>query len=274
MNSGKIGLIGALGGLSLALLKLIESQFFLNNMWSVNANTAYLTYFVYIFFGVVVSIYFTDRSVSNEKIKKNAFIMGLLAPSLLLAIASSPIGQDETNKSSLKGITNLTGLIVRSAHAEVVKCPSGTVRAPQGLCIKGQLITKNQVEPSFKEAFKRAIGRGKLVKKYTFIVGVTKDAKVAKKTANQLNKTILNDLLDGSITARVVKPEGHDVLYVAVGNFVSARRAVATQGKVNDVAINTLMGSRNLAAKTSAKLLLKGRLVEELALLRGATSRF
>ncbi len=86
MTNRQIGLFGALGGIVLALLKLVESGFFLGNMWSSTAGAAYLTYIVYIFFGVVVAILFTERSLSVDKIKKSAFILGVLAPSVLLAI--------------------------------------------------------------------------------------------------------------------------------------------------------------------------------------------
>lgn len=272
MTNRQIGVIGALGGLSLALLKLVESNFFLDNMWSTTSGSAYLTYAVYIFFGVVVAIYFTDRSLSADKIKKSAFIMGLLAPSVLLAVVTQPVGKDETINDSLQGIPKLGALVVGSAHAETLSkaCPAGTVRIPQGSCIKAMRITKGQVEPSFTEALKSALGRGAPTKKYTFIVGVTKDALAAEETANILNDTVLNNLLLGSVGARVVIPEGHDMAYVAVGDFLSKSRAVALQWKINGMAIDTLKNSTDSAAKASAELLLKGRLVEGRALLRGA----
>ncbi len=77
MTGREIGRIGAYGGVSLALLKLIESGFFLDQLLSTNAKAAFLTYVAYIFLGVMGAVFFTDRSLSPEQIKKGAFTMGL-----------------------------------------------------------------------------------------------------------------------------------------------------------------------------------------------------
>ncbi len=134
VTNRQIGFIGAMGGFTLALLKLVESQFFLNNLWSTTSGAAYLTYAVYIFFGIVVACFFAERSLERDKLLKNAFILGLLAPSMLLAIAARPIGEIGTADNSGKGIPSLGSLIFPTAYAGTL-CPEGKIKVPDDECI-------------------------------------------------------------------------------------------------------------------------------------------
>src|SRR3989304_1861072 len=90
--------IGALGGLGLAILKLIDARFYLGTVSSVEPAAAYLTYFCYMLLGSLVAVFFTDHELPadnelpaqkikrTQKMKRSAFVLGLLAPSVLLAI--------------------------------------------------------------------------------------------------------------------------------------------------------------------------------------------
>jgi hypothetical protein len=273
MTNAQIGRIGALGGISLALLKLIESGFFLGEILSTTAWVAYLTYGTYIFFGVVVSIYFTERTLAPEKVKKSAFIMGLLAPSVLLALTTQPLGKEELVDGGVgvPDITKLGALVVSTAHAAgpVAECPDGTIMLV-GTCVKAAHLTKAQVKVTVKEALKSALGRGAPVKKYVFVVSVTSNAHSAVDAANQINSAVADYLAAGAATATVVIPEGQDILYVTVGDFTSASTALVEQKAINRAAIQILKSSTDPTARASAELLLNGTLVEDRVLLMGA----
>lgn len=107
--------IGAVGGIMLAMLKLIEAKFFLtNNFTSIDSLVGYLTYFCFIFLGLVTAIYFTDQEAPLEKQKKHSFILGLLAPSLLIAIVNQPLGDKGGRNNGYDSVTekinNINGL--------------------------------------------------------------------------------------------------------------------------------------------------------------------
>jgi hypothetical protein len=83
-------IIGATGGLALALLKLIDAKFYLASIASIEAHAAYLTYLCYALLGSVAAVFLTDHELPAQKIRRGAFVLGLLAPSVLLAIVNQP----------------------------------------------------------------------------------------------------------------------------------------------------------------------------------------
>ncbi len=261
----QIGFIGAIGGLSLIALNLVESGFFIDDLWCNTSKAAYLTYIVYIFFGVVVSLIFTERSLTPSKLKKNAFILGLLAPSLLIAIASRPIEIKGSGSNIMKSLTPLGSLIIQPAYAES-GCPGGLIEAGNE-CIEGKEINNKDVGPTFGQAFKAAITRTQVPKKYTFVIGVTKNGLKAEKVAKDINKHILAGTSDGGISAKVVKPEGKGTYYVTVGKLGSPENVLKVKTSVESSAIDALANKDDEATKDSAKLLLKGKIVEGNALL-------
>jgi hypothetical protein len=269
VTSKEICFIGAIGGLCLSLLKLIESGFFIGNLWSTTSVAAYCTYFVYIFFGIVVAFYFTERSVASDKIKKNALILGLLAPSLLLALAARPVGQGESVIDTLKGLPRLGNLIAIDAYAESSTCPEGTIVAPDGKCIKGEEIKKKEVEPTLGQAFLNAIGRIQPSQKYAFVVGVTNDGAKAEEVAKNINERILRGEAAQAILARVVKPEGRDIFFVSVGGLSTPSEVLKIKALAESSAIDVLSKTGDPVTKSSAELLLKGKVVEGQVLFEG-----
>jgi hypothetical protein len=258
----EIGFIGGMGGLCLSLLKLIESGFFIDNFWSTNSLAAYFTYIVYIFFGVVMAFYFAERSLAVDKIKKNAFILGLLAPSLLLALTARPIGKEGSLAETLESLPKLGSLIVRSAYAQSAPCPGGYIKAPDDKCVEGDEIKKKQVEPTFGQAVLTAIGRAQPPEKYIFVVGITKDGAKAEEVAKNIREKILKSKTSGEISAKVVRPEGKGVLFVTVGTLSSKADALKVKAMVESSAINALTKAGDPVTKSSAELLLKGRIIE------------
>lgn len=186
LTGREIAFIGAMGGLCLSLLKLIESGFFIGNFWSTTSIAAYCTYIVYVFFGIIVAIYFTERSLGANKMKKNAFILGLLAPSLLLALSTRPVGKEKSVAETIEGLPKLGSLFIQSAHAESSSCPKGYIKAPDSKCIEGEEIKKKEVEPAFAQAVLAAMGRPQPTKKYTFVVGTTMNGAKAEEVAKNI----------------------------------------------------------------------------------------
>lgn len=260
LSNSKIAFIGAIGGLSLSALNLVESGFFIDDLWCNTSKAAYFTYIVYIFLGVVVSLIFAERSLTPGKLKKNAFILGLLAPSLLIAIASRPIGTEGSGSNVIKSLTRLGSLITQPAYAES-GCPGGFIPA-EGGCIKGKEINNKDVGPTFGEAVKAAISRTQVPKKYTLVIGVTKNGLKAEEVAKNINKNILAGTTDEAISAKVVKPEGKGTYYVTVGKLGSPENVLKVKTSVESSAIDALAKKDDKATEDSAKLLLKGKIVE------------
>lgn len=82
--------VGFLGGLSLALLKPIDARFYIGAASTVEAHAAYLTYFAYMLLGGLAAVFLADHDLPPKKILRSAFVIGILAPSVLLAIANQP----------------------------------------------------------------------------------------------------------------------------------------------------------------------------------------
>lgn len=76
--------IGATGGLSLSILKLIQLNFYLDADKHATVLGGYLTLLGYLVLGTLVGFYFCEEQQDLNKTRKSAFMMGLLAPSILL----------------------------------------------------------------------------------------------------------------------------------------------------------------------------------------------
>ena len=118
----KLGL-GAIGALCLGLLKLINANFYIDSASRGVVIGAYLTYGAYLILGMAVGSLFCEHFENDpHKTRKSAFLMGLLAPSILIAIITKPIGGDDTIKGKAKDIPNLSAalqsLVLSSAYAE------------------------------------------------------------------------------------------------------------------------------------------------------------
>ena len=266
VTSREIMWIGAVGGISLGVLKLIESRFYLDNVFGTTAIAAYLTYIGYVFFGVVIAHFFVERDLPDDKLRKNAFILGLLAPSVLMAMSARPIGEDAFVDDSLSGITKLGALLIQPAWAA---CPPGQVPSGSDACAKAELLTKQQLEPKFWQALMNAIGRGAVAKKYSFVVGATDDAETARKVATGINESILVAPGVFFMEARVVMPEGIDIFFVTVGEPSSKAEIASVTISTKGAAIDALKNLESPMAETYAELILRGRVVDTRSLFAG-----
>ncbi len=251
--------IGATGGIALVLLKLIEVEFFVDDINSKRALAAYMTYAAYILLGIIVAVFFTDDSLEEAKRKKSAFLAGLMAPSVLLAILHSPVqgkGLADTLKPDLGPIPKITGLFVGSAYAQ--PNPDSILEGTtQFLELK-----KDQVEPRFVDGFKLAIGRGEPTKNLVYVLGQTDSKYKALSVATNVNKFLSAATGSSKTTANVLQPEGSNSWYVTVGTVGSASDTAASRNTARSAAIEALTATGAVSKyKPEAKLILEGKVV-------------
>jgi hypothetical protein len=273
--------IGAIGGLSLSILKLIEAKFFISNLFSQDAIAAYLTYFCYVVLGVFVAIIFTETEQPTDKIRKHAFVLGLLAPSFLLAVVSQPIRKFSDVDPSLKGIQQLGSWLADSAYAQEVEVPkspkaSTSPNPPSGFTLRsnddsvktqappaapGYLNTvelkKSDADYTFTDSVFRALGREGSPGPYLYVVAKSDDTEKAAKAASEINMI----LPKGEVKAFVVKPEGAKTLYVVLTPPASAAEATKASNVARNAALEALQKSAKPDTKRAAALLLEGEVV-------------
>ncbi|WP_341911214.1 hypothetical protein [Polaromonas sp. YR568] len=175
------GVIGAIGGLALALLKLIDARFFLFGVAQVEAYAGYLTYFCYMLLGSVAAVFLADHELSPAKVRRSAFILGLLAPSVLLAIANQPVKSIDTEQRRSANIPSLGWLPLPAANAQLVIPPQN---APSNLNtnLKVEVLSAASLKPSFANALAAAVGRGELNEPYAYVIGSTASKEKALNT--------------------------------------------------------------------------------------------
>ena len=204
--------IGAIGGLALAVLKLIDAKFYLAGVAPVEAYAGYLTYFCYMLLGSVAAVFLTDHELSPPKTKRSAFILGLLAPSVLLAIANQPTKSVETERRT-QNIPSLTWLPMSGAQAApIVRL---AVRPTSVQTLRSASLT-----PTFSSALSAAIGRGELDQPYAYVVGGTTDKAKALATASKLQQLLGKSSIEGSQPS-VVQVEGSNSYYVLMGDLAT-----------------------------------------------------
>lgn len=255
--------IGALGGLCLVLLKLMQAQFYLDNPQSRVAIVAYMTYCGFLVFSAVAGVYFAEHNA-----KKNTFIAGLLAPSILLTFFSAPnFKLDTIQTDAPSSITKLSWLPISSAAAQTTNRNSEPPNSPEKVVIKN--ITQNDLQTSYKEAILNALGRQIDPPKYLFLVGRTTDQKKAVTTAQTLNSRYTLQISQKFSTpeARVFQFNGSNEYFVSLGGIVTSIEATQVKKAAFDVAIEELTSAK-LESKTSASLLAEGVIIDARDLLK------
>ncbi|MBI3148567.1 MAG: hypothetical protein HYZ17_08660 [Betaproteobacteria bacterium] len=254
-------LIGALGGLALALLKLIDAKFYLASIFSVESQAAYLTYFCYMILGSVTAVFLCDHDEPPAKMRKSAFLLGLLAPSVLLAIANQPI---KPPPADTPAIPRLGGWFVPSAHAQ-----EAAPASPPAAATQARVVNRSSYEPSFGDAVAAALGRKTLSTPYAYVVGVTSDQKKALSTATKLNLALAGQAGTpaGLPSAQVLQFKGETDYYVLLGGLASKEKQSSMAGSVKGLGIELLSGSKTPTTmgaeeqKELGKLLLNAKVV-------------
>ena len=259
----KLGL-GAIGALCLGLLKLINANFYLGTTTSNVALGAYLTYGAYLILGMAVGTLFCEQFPTDaNKTRKSAFLMGLLAPSILIAIITKPIGGDNEGGGKTQGIpslpTTMVDFFVSSAYAQ---SPTPTATAAPTVTV----ITKSDVVPGLGAGIKSALGAQTAIQDSLFVVGKSNNETEAVKTAEQIN-ALFKKGNEHDLKAQVIKPQGGNEVFVTIGNITSATGAAETQTKAKEAAVKALTGSTLVPTEqATAKTLLGGNVYKSEAL--------
>lgn len=255
--------IGALGGLGLAILKLIDARFFLVNVSSTEVVAAYLTYFCYMLLGSLVAVFLADHDLPAPKLRRSSFVLGLLAPSVLLAIVTQPIRPGQPPTEGIKDVPKISSWLMPSAYAQE---PAGSGAAPgpteQPRFVKILVITKGEVQPSFTSAILSALGRKDIVVPHAYVVGTTTDKQQALEAAKKLNWVLSSAEGDVKLTPWVIKPEGAHSYYVTIGNLATPEKVLDVKLAARSAAIKTLMATPSPDDKQAATLLLQGKVVQ------------
>jgi len=252
-------LIGATGGLCLVLLKLIDASFYVDDFLSKQAIVGYLTYFAYLIIGTIVAVFLTESDVPKEKIWKSAFISGLLGPSILIAILTQPVVPTKSIKDTVQDIPKISWFSLPPAFAQTHDVPAKQPATPSPVA-PVQVLKKDAVEPSFKEAFLIAVGRPVPLKDHVYVVGVSDSETKAKAAAAAVSELIA--VQRQGLQVQVFKPEGIDKYYVTLGGLKESSEALQTKAIGQATAIETLKGKPDEASKRAATLLLEGKVVK------------
>jgi hypothetical protein len=262
--------IGALGGLGLAVLKLIDQKFFLGSITSVEASAAYLTYICYMVLGSLAAVFLTDHDLPPVKVRRGAFVIGLLAPSVLLAIANQNVTQGPSKSDITKPIPKLSSLFLSSAYAEERPKLNENESPKNEPAIA--VLPKSTANPGFWDAVKAAVGRKEPDEKFVYVVGATPDKQKALDTAESMNALLFKPAgEEKQVKSRAVKLEGEQGYFVVVGD-VGMRDAVlrtkveATSAAVKSLATDTVSLGGLAQRKELANLLVGAQVVPASAL--------
>ena len=219
--------IGAAGGFSLVLLKLIDADFFVGAPHT-KLLVGYLTYASYIVLGMIVSTYLTDHELSKEKGRRQALIMGLLAPSILIAIITNPnTGNGQSvSHAGLNTVPDLGFNIspVGKAYADDVAPSAAPSSAQKDIKIK--VIKKSDVEIGYKEAFLSQFGRQNAENKFALVVGSSSNKDRATDVAKQLNTALgCHGDSTNETCAELLKTNQSNLVFVTIGGLQSLNSA-------------------------------------------------
>jgi hypothetical protein len=257
-------MIAAIGAVCLSLLKLISAGFYLGASTPQAALGAYLTYLAYVLLGMAVGAFFCEDSNVPEKTRKSAFLMGLLAPSILLAIISQPpnsgvLAGTDAGKIPTISMRIMDGLFP-IAHAQTTTPASAK---------QVEILSKDESTAGFWDGVKNALGLapGKQDQSL-WVVGKTDDVGAAEKTAGDLDQWLKKfpsaNLQD--LKSKIVKPEGSNTFYVTVGGMVAPAQATAIDKSIRKSAAETLGNQSTAQDKSAASTAIKGNIINSSAL--------
>ena len=252
-----------IGAVCLSLLKLIGANFYLGVGSRESVIGAYLTYVCYLVLGMAVGYLFGEEHPnSSQKTRQSVFLMGLLAPSILLAVITRSniptIGAPASNASN-----------VPTLGLGLLPWPVSTVYA-QTAPPKIAVVTKKDFSPSFADGVSAALGREPVPEpRVLWIAGKTTDEKKALQTAQQIDAWLPkqgNSTKD--LKAKIIKPENSDQFYVTVGTTYSSFQTLKdVPGKTAWQIDRTLKDAAGKALSSggdasTARMLIKGDVVK------------
>jgi hypothetical protein len=241
-------LIGACGGVCLSLIKLIEANFYLASSPTVIAG-AYLTYAAYIGLGMFVGYFFSEEHKDDlPKTRKSVFTMGLLAPSIIVALVSRPIQVPSAvgaNASSIQELgRNVIDLVAPRAFAQ-----------PTRVSVTGdtttQILRREDLSGGFQAGMKSALGRPLASERMLVVIGKASSEEAARRAARDFGAILVPD----SLRASVMRVEGGTDYFVVVGGLVTLDHAAALKQAVRQAAIDALGTNLSVQQRKTASAL-------------------
>src|SRR5262245_32690718 len=123
MVTGKAkGWEGVLGAACLTIVKLIRANFYIDAGLHAMIGAA-LGYVAYLILGALIAARFTEDFTDDGKTKRNAFILGILAPSVMLAFTATPQLAREMLGPEIPPLPNNLSVIpfISESYAQVAK---------------------------------------------------------------------------------------------------------------------------------------------------------
>lgn len=247
-------LIGAIGAVCLGLVKLIGANFYFADASAAVAAGAYLTYGAFLVLGMAVAYFFAEDGPDAARVRRSAFILGLLAPSVLIAIASRP-PQEPPLQTALPGdVPTLGGGVTDGesghvANALIEKKPSivdiARATAPQGVA----------------DGVRAALGRAAAPRSYLLVLGKTRDTAFAVAEAARIDKVLRANDATRDLNTVVLTSQDTAEIYISVGFALTAEQAVAMKRLSAESAIATLQESVSTEDAIAAAKLLRGQIV-------------
>ncbi|MGQ0547355.1 MAG: hypothetical protein ACT4P3_18810 [Betaproteobacteria bacterium] len=254
--------IGAIGAVALVLLKLIEANFYIDDVTSKVAIAAYCTYAAYIVLGMIVAVFLSDTDVPPRKTMRSAFVTGLLAPTMLIALMTQPPTLSKNSVDPLRRLQHIAGWLVQDATAQETRPQKEVGPAPGNIHAQVTVIRKQDLEPKFADAFMLALGRDRPINSYMYVIGFTEDYGKAAKAANTVNAASMKAFSPGLPAARVVRFEGSDRFFVTVGDAKTLGEVTQWKIKAQDAAVTAILKQPQGKSADAAKLLLDGQVID------------
>jgi len=285
--------IGAVGGIALSLLKLIDNGFFIESGLNRATVAAYLTYAAYVLLGMIVAVFLTDPDTPLPKLGRSAFVLGLLAPSVLLAITTKQVSFESRGASGIAPLPKLLGtLFISAAQAQSREKPASAQPTGPGaaaVCPTGGLnfetwsagwktqatpnlvyVQKADVNPKFSDGVWTALGRPQPSKKYIFVLGEAPDLKTACSHANLVNG-FLKEKVEKGVTpnwekpetyATVLKPTGTSKYIVTIGGASDFDTARFWKTYAKDLAVGSIVEAKTPEERQTVEGLLRGEVIQ------------
>lgn len=201
----------------MVILKLMQAQFYVEDPTSKVAIVAYLTYSGFLVFSAVAGLYFSENNI-----KKNTFLAGLLAPSILLTFFAAPnFNPHSIHTDPVRSIPRISLDIIPSAHAQA----QAQINPKPAQDIPIEKIFRSTLESDYKNAFLQALGRPSDDSKYLFVIGATPDLEKAKSAARSvriLYGTLKIDLTERLYTqnpVKIIEVDGNLDYFVTLGGL-------------------------------------------------------
>ncbi len=205
--------IGAGAGVCLAIVKLIEVNFYLGQPHA-QVVGGILTALAFVALAALFSAFV------SEKDPRKIFTQGLLAPSLLVALVHQGAAMPgATTTSSPESIPTLSGL---------VQLVEPTLYAEQRPGV--QVVTPDRLRATVSDGALLMLGRGSVASSFMYVVGKTTRQEEATAVAERVQRVLTGARL--SSRAQVIQIQGNPERYVIVGGLQTQAEATRIRREV------------------------------------------